>query len=432
MATDELYYIMDYCGNYYRTDNANQLIAAKNKDEATVFTFVQANSRIRTGKKASFFCMVPVRNEERDFRTSFTKCVQEIVSEMVPDSVESEEPETLHASRVKELVYGERQEPVEKNGYSYNLAEIDWTEYLTHFTFVAEGIKNYQDELKKNLSDVDQKICDILHYIELCETDDDEAVDLVELLRVCRENRREIKDELTRTECFQTNLGTSAIVAKAKQTLKSVKGLETRKYTPRKYNELFENCVMKDRRREKEDLEEPVTEPEGYRVNYSIERTVREESGEDKMNGEKYETPFDNTKNDWLAFARAQAEFYQNAGQYISNLQIRIREIDAEIEDVLEETEDANCNVAQGYKVFKILKELRLERKAKSEELNCLYALTDYIDCEAMADAARDNLAEVESILHVEKDEVSTMVTMEARTEKAELEETELVQDLVG
>ena len=78
-----------------------------------------------------------------------------------------------------------------------------------------------------------------------------------------------------------------------------------------------------------------------------------------------------------MSFARQQAEFYRNAGQYITNLQIDIKEIDADIENILTETEDANCNVAQGYKIFKRLKELRLEKKAKMKELNCLYALTD-------------------------------------------------------
>lgn len=112
---------------------------------------------------------------------------------------------------------------------------MDWAEYLTHFTYLVEGLKDYRDELSKKHSDIDQKICDILHYIELCETDDNEAADLVELLRVCRENRRDIKDELQRIEYFQNNLGTNANAAKAKQALKCIKGLETRKYKPRKY-----------------------------------------------------------------------------------------------------------------------------------------------------------------------------------------------------
>ena len=67
----------------------------------------------------------------------------------------------------------------------------------------------------------------------------------------------------------------------------------------------------------------------------------------------------------------------------------------------MEETEEAKCNVAQGYNVFKKLKELRLERKAKMEELKCLYVLTDYIDCEVLADTCEDNLDEIEEILDV-------------------------------
>ena len=67
---------------------------------------------------------------------------------------------------------------------------------------------------------MDQKICDILHYIELCETDAEEDTDLIELLRICRENRRNIKDEELKVEYFRTNLGTNTNVLKAKQALK--------------------------------------------------------------------------------------------------------------------------------------------------------------------------------------------------------------------
>ena len=106
-------------------------------------------------------------------------------------------------SPIKELTYDEVTEPIEKNVASYELSEMDWAEYLTHFTYLVEGLKDYRDELSKKHSDIDQKICDILHYIELCETDDNEAADLVELLRVCRENRRDIKDELQRIFNFK-------------------------------------------------------------------------------------------------------------------------------------------------------------------------------------------------------------------------------------
>lgn len=407
MGADSLCYIMDYSGNYYRINEADQLVTAGSKEGASVLTFSQANGRIGAGKKAAFYCMIPA--EEKN--------------------VEEENVESGLVSSVKELAYEEVQEAIEKNVSSYDLSEIDWAEYLTHFTYVASGIPNYRDELAKKHSDIEQKICDVLHYIELYETDDDEARDLIELLRVCRENRREIKDELMRIEYFQTHLGTSANVTKAKQALKAVKGLENRKYRPRKYEELFENGTMRSGHIENENLSAGIARPDNTGGQYRTGHTYREEYREYKE--ERYDTPFDGRENDWLSFARQQAEFYRNAGQYIRNIQISLKEIDQEIEAVLSGTEDANCNVAQGYKVFKRLKELRLERKKKSRELQCLYALTDYIDCDALADTCEENLDEVEALMKdEEKAAIAKMRIGEERQEALCIAED--IQDKVG
>ena len=426
MRSDTFYYIMDYSSNYYRVNKDNQLVVATNEEEATVFTFAQANSRICVGKKSSFYYMIPIEEEgEMDISN---ETFQEQMSD-IADDVVMEKDETQHVSPVKELTYDELQKPVEKNVSSYDLSEMDWSEYLTHFAYVASGIKDYRDELAKKHSDIEQKICDILHYIELCETDNDEAVDLVELLRVCRENRRNIKDELMRIEYFQNNLGTSANVAKAKQALKSIKGLETRKYKPRKYDELFENCIMKDKHRERGNVDGEKVENVSFK--YNMIQTVTDEGGEDIMTGERTYTPYDDKENDWLSFARQQAEFYRNAHQYITNLQITINEINQEIENILQETENANFNVAQGYKVFKRLKELRLERKAKSQELNCLYALTNHIDCEAFADTCEGNLDEIKEIMNV-KEESVVMSTQSVVKETEQILIVEPIHDMVG
>lgn len=432
MGTDSLYYIMDYSGNYYRTNHADQLVAAASEQEATVFTFAQANSRICVGKKAAFYCMVQIEETEDDID------IEEVESKETEEALNTFTPEEQEklakgefVSPIKELTYDEVTNQVEKNVSSYDLSEMDWAEYLTHFTYLVAGLGDYRDELAKRHSDIDQKICDILHYIELCETNDEEAIDLVELLRVCRENRRDIKDELQRIEYFQNNLGTKANVAKAKQALKCIKGLENRKYKPRKYDELFENCILKDKRLQREDICETEYSCENRKQNFSAEYEREDEGGEGTMNEEKNYTPFDGKENDWLSFAKQQAEFYRNAGQYITNLQINIREIDEEIEDILLETEDANCNVAQGYKVFKRLKELRLERKAKSSELNCLYALTDYIDCDALADTCEANLADIRNIMGVqEQNEVTKLQSVD--NEQEEIHVVENFKDMVG
>ena len=64
MGTDSLYYIMDYSGNYYRTNRADQLVATTGEQDATVFTFTQANRHIGAGKKALFYCMVPIEGTD--------------------------------------------------------------------------------------------------------------------------------------------------------------------------------------------------------------------------------------------------------------------------------------------------------------------------------------------------------------------------------
>lgn len=245
MGTDSLYYIMDYSGNYYRTNQADQLVSVANQQDAMIFTFAQANSRICVGKKAAFYCMIPI--EDREDETDAAECEEVSPGEETGvNDMEKQENTGVeeYFSPVKELTYDELTEQAEKDVSSYDLSEIDWAEYLTHFTYLVEGLKDYREDLASKHSDIDQKICDILHYIELCETNDEEAIDLIELLRVCRENRREIKDELQRIEYFQNNFGTSANAAKAKQALKCIKGLENRKYRPRKYEKLFENCVL--------------------------------------------------------------------------------------------------------------------------------------------------------------------------------------------
>ncbi len=434
METDSLYYIMDYSGHYYRTDKADQLVAVAGEQDATVFTFAQANSRICVGKKAAFYCMVPIEENVEDMsrEVSGSDEISDNFSALPVE--EQEENNDEYVSPIKELTYDEVMEPIEKNVASYDLSEMDWAEYLTHFTYLVEGLKDYRDELSKKHSDVEQKICDILHYIELCETDDNEAVDLIELLRVCRENRRDIKDELQRIEYFQNSFGTNTNVTKAKQALKSIKGLGTRKYKPRKYEELFENCILKDRRLQRDDIHGTVHISSDTKQRYSVEPTFDEKDGEVTMVEERSYTPLDEKENDWVSFARQQAEFYRNAGQYIINLQIDIKELDAEIENILLEIEDANCNVAQGYKVFKRLKELRLEKKAKIKELNCLYALTDYIDCESLADTCEDNLAEIEEIMEIEIPEHSEVTKMQPvdDEQKEDMYLAEDINDMVG
>lgn len=119
MGTDSLYYIMDYSGHYYRTNQADQLVAAAGEQEATVFTLAQANRHIGVGKKASFYCMVPIEEQ----------------TESITDEV---------VSPIKELTYDEVTEPVEKKVASYDL----WFGFLlTFYMYTARSIRWVSQEM---------------------------------------------------------------------------------------------------------------------------------------------------------------------------------------------------------------------------------------------------------------------------------------------
>lgn len=358
---DKLYYIMDYSGHYFRLNDKDDLVIARDMDEATVFSFVEANRRINGGHKSKFYMMTPVDEGHEEY------------------SQNEEEASVTVASTL-----------------NYELSEIDWKEYLTHFTYVIGALSGYRDSLIKAESDVDLKICDILHYIELCDTTTEEAAGLVDILKECREHRRNVKDEIIRLDAFQRNVGTSANLAKAKEALKCIAGLETRKYTPRKLCELFEGRAMKMPTTGEKPHEEKRMIQEMPAVVYEERKEIEE------MEYIRRETVFDGKENDWMAFAMQQAEFYRNANQYIINLKLDIEGIEDEIADLMDEIDSSNCNVAQGYKLFKRLKELRIKRKEKEKELECLYILTERFDMNYMAAECEDNAYELDKLLYPE------------------------------
>ena len=413
-ATSEKYYfIMDYNSNYYRIDSKDQLVVAGNEDEAAIFSFADANRRIGSGVKSKFYFMSPANvGSDGDVEEEEEEMISEL-EETVPDT---------GISTVRELKEAEISKAAAGPKDEYDLSAINWEDYLTNFDYIATNINGYKDELNQKLGEVDKKICDILHYIELCDTDEADAQDLVELLRVCRENRREYKDELFRADSFQKNVGTSLNIAKAKEALKSIRKLEKRKYTAREFSELFEDGGVvsgKSRRAKHQNTEEKQSNTDQDKSGYQME--------DRQMEYEKIATPFDGKENDWLGFARKQAEFYENANQYIINLELELNEIDNDIAALMDEIELANCNVTQGYKVFKQLKELRQARTGKENELRVLYQLTDSFDMGAMADESRRIAEGVEEMINGPQEE-----SVEDHTEETEPDTTENLIDIAG
>jgi len=230
-----------------------------------------------------------------------------------------------------------------------------------------------------------------MHYIELYDLQEESLWPVMDKLKACREYRRDAKDEMLRIEWFQKSIGNSNNVAKAKEAIKQIEKLKIRKYHPRKLVELFRGTPQ-------------LTSRANRLWEESDHEDVFEEAKSEMMEEvcmepwERKETIFDGRQNDWGQFAKMQAEFYANAPQYICNLELDIQEIDAQIDEILYCIEDANYNVAQGYKVFKELKDLRNERKQREKELEAVRILTEGFDCAAMEEACLYNLKEIEKM----------------------------------
>ena len=327
-------YIIDYQQNYYRMNDENQLVMVKDKQEADIFSFNEATMKINEGRKSKFYSTISV--EEVEYENS-------------------------------------------------RIEDVDWLEYIEDFRKLVSESDAYKNKLSDKLSEVDLKICDIMHYIELYEVSDAEKIYLMNLLQEYRDERRQIKDLYNCLEFFQNSIGTTQNAGKAKEAIKSIKKLDTRKYIPRMLPELFEEGqerrVPKNKAEETERL--PMPE-ESYNEEYINE--------EKSMEYIRKETSFDGKENDWRQFAKEQIEFYGNINQYITNQYIRMDELDSKIEEILLIMEDANYNVAQAYKVFKLLKEYRNERKTIQTELSYLEPMASCFDCNAMCEAYQYSL----------------------------------------
>jgi hypothetical protein len=386
---------MDGNGNYYTVNGKDQLVVAKDKDEASVFTFVEANQRIGGGKKAKFYHTIPVDEQERLEPEFSVQCAENDGESITEDSTEDHvifhivdkigigqpQQDETESSRASDIC-----QPI----FEYNIEQVNWKEFVYYYIYLSTGTKKYQERLAKQHSDVEKGICDLLHYVELYDLTDEEGLRAMDMLKDARQRRRDIKDELSTIEFFQKMVGTGTNVSKARRFLEEIKKLDKRRYSPRKLKDLFEG------------MENKKTDRALYRQNREMMNNVWEEDVDhidvEEQQMDFCETVFDNQENDWLGFARQQMEFYQNVGQYMVNLQTTIDTINEEIESVMKKIEKANYNVTQGYKVFKELKDLRNEQKEKAHELAVLRIMTERFDIEAMEDAFADEVEAIEKL----------------------------------
>ena len=96
------------------------------------------------------------------------------------------------------------------------IEQIKTTNWLWQFCYMASMVGRRNDELTKELSEVNQEICDVLHWVELYDLTEKEEIHSIELLKDARQRRRDIKDEMTCLDYFQTSFGTEKMLLRQK------------------------------------------------------------------------------------------------------------------------------------------------------------------------------------------------------------------------
>ncbi len=87
-----------------------------------------------------------------------------------------------------------------------------------------------------------------------------------------------------------------------------------------------------------------------------------------------------------------QLRFWQDIEVRISLIKAEIARLDDEINSVLNYIEDTHYNVAQGYKVYKVLRNKQMERKALVKEVACLESMIAHVDTEKLVQAFQESI----------------------------------------
>lgn len=212
MDTEKRYHIVDTSGNYYKLNEKDNLVVARNSDEATLFSLREANSRIGSGRKAHFYNVLEA-----------------------VDIAHVEENATVAEGSYPAPELDSFETPTMFDGL-----HNDWESMLTNLCYMSDHMSDYQSNLAQMLSDVDKEICDIMHYLELNDLEDIEMLKASKMLQDRRRHRREIKDEMDKTALMKSTFLDGAFGIKVQQSLEIMERMKNRQYTPRKLNELFQ------------------------------------------------------------------------------------------------------------------------------------------------------------------------------------------------
>ncbi len=213
MDIGKKFYIIDTAQHFYKLDNKNNLVMAKDSSEATLFSLQEANSRIGSGKKARFYNVLEADISEN---------VADAKTAVAIDDYTASEPDNIITPTLFDTLHN------------------DWESMLTNLCYMSDHMSEYQSNLSQMLSDVDKEICDIMHYLELNDLTDADMLKASKMLQDRRRHRRKIKDEMDKTALMKSTFLDGTFGIKVQQSLEIMERMKDRQYTPRKLASLFQ------------------------------------------------------------------------------------------------------------------------------------------------------------------------------------------------
>ena len=212
--------ISDGHGQYLRRDAAGNYAPVKNKTFGDIYDQRVKASNVLTS------CVSKILRDRYK--------VVEIDECSLPRKAESPQFIQVDMSAIKsndKVAKRIGNETIEKNRIS------SLSDAINNIFEVISGAEQRGEELSTALSEVDQEIADIHHYIEFGKFNAYQGYLAFNMLKNRLKKRRQIKDELHILKQFGTCKLNSSTIASIKS---EIENLNNRKYLPRKLNELFE------------------------------------------------------------------------------------------------------------------------------------------------------------------------------------------------
>ena len=113
----------------------------------------------------------------------------------------------------------------------------EWISRIRGLNGLIQDAKIRKVELTQQLSDVDEQLCDIYHYIEFSKLNACQGYKAAKMIKAKRIARRRIKNEL---QVLSIILSSNISDEIEQEVVGRIKGMDNRVYNPRSLTELFE------------------------------------------------------------------------------------------------------------------------------------------------------------------------------------------------